>query len=52
MHPFTIRLTDRLREYSAIQQTALKIDPGSKQSGLAIARIDADKIILRSFLHA
>ena len=41
MHPFTIRLTDRLREYSAIQKTALKIDPGSKQSGLAIARIDA-----------
>lgn len=50
MHPFTIRLTDRLREYSAIQKTALKIDPGSKQSGLAIARIDADKNHFAFFL--
>jgi 5-methylcytosine-specific restriction endonuclease McrA len=42
LHPFTIRLKDRLREDGAIQPVALKIDPGSKVSGLAIVREEQD----------
>jgi len=36
MLPFTIRLLDRTG--GAIQPLALKIDPGSKQTGIAIVR--------------
>jgi 5-methylcytosine-specific restriction endonuclease McrA len=38
VYPFTIRLTDRAREDSALQPLRLKIDPGSKASGLALVR--------------
>ncbi len=36
MYPFTIRLVDRLQETSTLQETRLKLDPGSKTTGVAI----------------
>lgn len=38
MVPFTIRLVDRLRENSVLQPVRLKLDPGSKTTGLALVR--------------
>jgi 5-methylcytosine-specific restriction endonuclease McrA len=39
--PFTIRLKDRTVQESGVQPIALKIDPGSKTTGLALARVEA-----------
>jgi hypothetical protein len=39
-HPFTIRLKDRRVQESLLQPVALKIDPGSKTTGLALARAE------------
>src|SRR5579871_3803103 len=39
--PFTIRLKDRLVEASQLQPIALKLDPGSRTTGIALARIEA-----------
>ena len=40
--PFTIRLVDRTQGESALQELRLKLDPGSKGTGLAIVRtVDA-----------
>jgi len=36
MEPFTIRLKDRTREQSQIQPLRLKLDPGSKTTGMAV----------------
>jgi hypothetical protein len=36
--PFTIRLKDRLADATAIQPVVLKVDPGSRTTGLALAR--------------
>src|SRR5437016_6269378 len=41
MVPFTIRLKDRTRQESAVQPTVLKVDPGSKTTGMALARLEA-----------
>jgi len=38
MVPFTIRLVDRLVEDSVLQQLRLKLDPGSKTTGIALVR--------------
>src|SRR5690242_11992084 len=38
--PFAIRLKDRLREESAVQDVAVKLDPGSKTTGLALVRVE------------
>jgi 5-methylcytosine-specific restriction endonuclease McrA len=38
LHPFTIRLKDRWREESVLQPVGLKLDPGSKVTGVAIVR--------------
>ena len=38
MMPFTIRLVDRLQENSVLQPLRLKLDPGSKTTGLALVR--------------
>ena len=35
MYPFTIRLVDRLQENSCLQETRIKLDPGSKTTGVA-----------------
>ncbi|WP_205626336.1 RNA-guided endonuclease IscB [Mycolicibacterium conceptionense] len=40
LYPFTIRLTDRLAETSEIDGMAVKIDPGSKATGIAVTRTD------------
>jgi 5-methylcytosine-specific restriction endonuclease McrA len=39
--PFTIRLKERTRAESAVQPTVLKVDPGSKTTGMALARVEA-----------
>ena len=39
-YPFTIRLVDRILENSTVQPVAVKVDPGSKQSGMAVVRDD------------
>ena len=36
--PFTIRLVDRKQEDSALQPVRLKLDPGSKTTGIALVR--------------
>lgn len=38
--PFTIRLTDRLIEDSKVQPVLVKLDPGSRQTGVALVRAD------------
>jgi 5-methylcytosine-specific restriction endonuclease McrA len=38
MVPFTIRLVDRLQEESVLQPVRLKLDPGSKTTGMALVR--------------
>ena len=38
VRPFTIRLKDRLAVDSALQSLQIKIDPGSKTTGLAVVR--------------
>ena len=39
MRPFTIRLVDRKVEYSILQPIKLKIDPGSKSTGMGLVRV-------------
>ena len=41
LYPFVIRLKDRLVEESALQPMVLKVDPGSKTTGMALARVEA-----------
>jgi 5-methylcytosine-specific restriction endonuclease McrA len=38
--PFTIRLKDRCVQDSTLQPVALKLDPGSKTTGIALVRIE------------
>ena len=38
--PFVIRLRDRVRQESIVQEVALKLDPGSKTSGIALVRVE------------
>jgi 5-methylcytosine-specific restriction endonuclease McrA len=40
VQPFVIRLKDRRVEDSILQPIALKIDPGSKTTGVALARVE------------
>src|SRR5690349_4213126 len=40
--PFTIRLKDRRVEDSVLQPVVLKLDPGAKTTGLAVARVEAE----------
>ena len=40
LHPFTIRLVDRTRGESEVQPVLVKIDPGSKETGIARANAD------------
>lgn len=42
LYPFTIRLIDRLVENSVVEGVDLKIDPGSKETGIAIVRNDTE----------
>lgn len=43
MRPFSIRLKDRLAGESSFQPLHVKIDPGSKTTGLAVVREDEQK---------
>src|SRR5258708_2535591 len=40
VEPFTIRVKDRRVEESILQPVALKIDPGSKATGMTLARVE------------
>ncbi len=40
LHPFTIRLIDRYVEDSVLQDLTIKVDPGSKGTGIALVRED------------
>lgn len=40
IHPFTIRLKDRAVEESEVQPLQVKLDPGSKVTGVAVLRDD------------
>src|SRR5215469_4745463 len=40
-YPFVIRLKDRRLQESVVQPLVLKIDPGSRTSGMAMARVEA-----------
>ncbi len=41
VQPFVIRLKDRRVEDCVLQPIALKVDPGSKTTGMALARVEA-----------
>ena len=43
LHPFTIRLVDRTLADSKVQSVLVKIDPGSKETGIAVVREDENK---------
>ncbi|QMV32475.1 HNH endonuclease [Ralstonia phage Claudette] len=51
LYPFTIRLIDRQQANSVLQPLELKLDPGSKTTGLAVCRveerIDVDGVVER-----
>jgi len=49
--PFTIRLTDRLAEDCAFQPLRLKIDPGSKTTGVALVRETEDGQAVLNLYH-
>lgn len=49
MYPFTIRLVDRTQEESELQSIRLKLDPGSKTTGVAVT-LDGDKGTVVVFL--
>ena len=40
MEPFTIQIFDRTQEDCELQDMTVKIDPGSKKTGLCVARLD------------
>ncbi len=41
LHPFTLRLKDRVVAASALQPLAIKLDPGSRVTGMALVREEA-----------
>lgn len=49
--PFVIRLTDRLRFASSYQSLAIKIDPGSKFTGIAVVRLRAKHVSVLSLIE-
>jgi hypothetical protein len=51
LRPFTIRLRDRAVEDSALQPIALKLDPGSRGTGVALNRLDARDPAKQTVLH-
>src|ERR1700686_2837769 len=52
LRPFVIRLRDRTREESQVQPVSLKLDPGSRTTGIALARVEqADAGEVHHALH-
>ena len=49
--PFTIRLVDRTVADCEVQPLAVKVDPGSKTTGVALVRVDAEGVthVLQGF---
>ena len=43
LYPFTIRIVDRTLAESAVQPVRIKLDPGSKETGIAVVREDEKK---------
>lgn len=39
LHPFTIRLVDRTTSESTLQDVTIKLDPGSRATGVAVVRV-------------
>lgn len=54
--PFTIRLVDRMQEDSVLQPLRVKLDPGSKTTGIELVRdsedVDADTGEVKKAAHA
>jgi 5-methylcytosine-specific restriction endonuclease McrA len=50
-YPFTIRLKDRTAVESSIQPIRVKIDPGSKTTGIAIVREDKNETIVLALIE-
>jgi len=44
-YPFTIRLNNRTRASSVVHEHRLKIDPGSKTTGIAIVQEGTDRVV-------
>lgn len=42
LYPFTIRLIDRTVAGSEVDRVVVKIDPGSKATGISVARVDSN----------
>lgn len=51
IYPFTIRIVDRLVEESIVDGIAVKIDPGSKETGMAIVRTKGTDVFALSFFN-
>ena len=51
LYPFTVRLVDRMAADSALQPIAVKIDPGSKTTGLATVRQGGSVLFLGELHH-
>ena len=49
--PFTIRLVDRYQEDSELQHLEIKIDPGSKFTGLALVRKKDKTVVVKLLLE-
>ncbi|MEB0033268.1 RNA-guided endonuclease IscB, partial [Undibacterium sp. RTI2.1] len=49
--PFVIRLTDRKAEDSAFQTLQLKLDPGSKTTGIALVRHVEDRLAVLNLIE-
>ncbi len=45
LHPFTIRLVDRTREHSAVEGVQIKIDPGSRCTGVSVVRVPPSEAV-------
>ncbi len=45
MYPFTIRVVDRIVAGSEIDGVVVKVDPGSKATGISVARVGGDDIL-------
>lgn len=49
--PFTIRLVDRVQETSVLQIVEVKIDPGSKHTGIAVVIVEGKAVNVRMLLE-
>jgi 5-methylcytosine-specific restriction endonuclease McrA len=50
-YPFTIRLKDRKAEHSVFQSVQVKLDPGSKTTGMALVVQGNGRLIIKHLFH-